>query len=109
MLNHLILIDAKYKTNILKGKTRVSESDIYESLAFLKSSNTRLIILIFPEQGSNMGSGELKVFEQIMIEDKIILGAQLCINGISRKSHFNQISKVLGQSLVSLASENLRQ
>lgn len=103
------LIDAKYKTNILKGKTRISESDIYESLAFLKSSNTRLIILIFPEQGSNMGSGELKVFEQIMIEDKIILGAQLCINGISRKSHFNQISKVLGQSLVSLASENLRQ
>lgn len=74
--------------NIHKGKNRISESDTYEFLAFLKSSNTRLIIFVFPEQGISVGSGELNIFEKVLVEDEIIWGAELCINGISRRSFF---------------------
>ncbi len=42
------LLDAKYKGNVEHGRTTISNSDIYEALAFAQASGVHDVLLAYP-------------------------------------------------------------
>jgi 5-methylcytosine-specific restriction enzyme subunit McrC len=93
------IIDAKYKNNIKARKNRISESDIYESIAFMKATECNKTILIYPGREDRNQSGNLKVFETIDIDGLTILGVELSVLGISQRGALNEISTKFSLSL----------
>lgn len=74
-----MLLDAKYKGHVEKGKLRISEADIYEALAFSKATECNLVALAYPSQLGNtlQPVGTCAVFEKIIVGSVQIVGIQL--------------------------------
>lgn len=96
-----MLLDAKYKGHVEKKQIRISEADIYESLAFSKASDCNLVVLAYPAQTSNTPQlvGTFSIFEQIQVDNVRIVGIQIEIRGISRRGALQQFSSTLASAL----------
>ncbi len=80
------LIDAKYKGRADSSKLRISESDLYESLAFARANNCRLVALAYPALPSQPAElGRVEAFEVISIDDIRIVGVEVDVRGISKR------------------------
>lgn len=81
-----ILLDAKYKGHVEKGKLRITESDIYEAIAFSRASNCNLVVLAYPAQPGDKQEpvGTCMMFEKIQVEELLIIGIQIEIRLISK-------------------------
>ncbi|MCW5569243.1 MAG: restriction endonuclease, partial [Dokdonella sp.] len=83
-----MLLDAKYKSNVEKGRLRISEADIYEALAFAKASASSIVMFAYPALPANQESavGTCAPFERVEVGSIKIIGVQVEVRGISRSS-----------------------
>jgi hypothetical protein len=81
-----MLLDAKYKGHIEKGRLRIGEADIYEALAFSKATGCNLVALAYPAQpnGAPQPVGTCTVFEKAVVDAVQVVGIQIETRLISR-------------------------
>lgn len=83
-----VLIDAKYKGHVDKGRQRIAEADVYEALAFCTASACPIAVLVYPHvplAGSPPGLGQASVLEIIEIGSVRIVGLEIDVRGISSR------------------------
>lgn len=90
----IAIVDAKYKGNLEKQTTRISEQDVYESLAFCIATEINVVILLYPRDSlleqKNVGHSDL--FDIIEINDKKIYGFKIEIRQISQRGCLKNFS-----------------
>lgn len=102
------LLDAKYKGHVEQKQLRISESDIYEALAFSKATGCDMIVLAYPAQPVDkpQSVGACTVFERIEIDSLQIVGIQIEARLISQAGGLRAfatnlvsgLSNIVGQS-----------
>lgn len=99
-----ILLDAKYKGHIEKGRLRISEADIYEAIAFSKATKCNFIALAYPAQPGSVlhPVGTCAVFERIQVEAVQIVGLQIECRGVSRAEGLKLFSINFSMGLTSI-------
>ena len=99
-----LLLDAKYKGHVDKGTTRISEADIYESLAFARASSCELVVLAYPALASNELDtvGACRVFEQIKVDNVRIIAVQIEARGIATSGALKLFSATMANQLTKI-------
>lgn len=89
-----MLLDAKYKGHVENGRIRISEADIYESLAFSRATACNFVVLAYPALPTEKPQpvGTCKVFEKIQVESVQILGVQVESRCISKTGALNEFA-----------------
>lgn len=88
-----LIIDAKYKGNFQHGNKRISEEDIYESVAFAIATECPIVLLLYPGTPSaDTTLGSLTPFEKVEIGEIIIIGVEVDITGISQRDGLRRFS-----------------
>jgi 5-methylcytosine-specific restriction endonuclease McrBC regulatory subunit McrC len=100
----VLLLDAKYKTRFDR-KEFVTNADIYEALAFMNASKCDKMILLYPDPTPDGPLGNVRVFEQIEIEDKHITAVTIQIRGISKSNGFDQLVETLKSGLLLITGD----
>lgn len=109
---HKFVIDAKYKTNASKGKISISESDVYESLAFAQAADAKLVILAYPTLSNAAPTladqlGETTLFETITVETVKIVGVMVNCRGISRRRGLKDFSNTYAIAIARIAETSI--
>ncbi|WP_117161413.1 restriction endonuclease [Paraliobacillus sp. X-1268] len=100
------IFDAKYKGQVEKGVNRISEQDVYESLAFANATNCNTILLAYPANPTvETVLGDAKVFEKIEIGRLNIIGIEVDSKGISSKEGIIHFSKNLSFNCLRIIRE----
>ncbi|WP_167043498.1 hypothetical protein [Salinibacterium sp. ZJ454] len=93
-----VVVDAKYRTRDSRSAA-MSNSDIYEVLAFMRASETREAVLLYPRPAS-AGPAELvgtvHEFERVTVDDMSIAGLTVEARGISGSNGFRRFAANLG-------------
>lgn len=104
-----IILDAKYKGRA-ESELRISASDIYEMMAFLKSSNTKTAILLYPRPAKKgdieIIPGGIQEFEKLTIGDMKIYGVAVEVKGIVRKGGFRKFADMFRNSFRTFLVQN---
>lgn len=99
------LVDAKYKGNIRDGKTRISESDFYESMAFMRPTQCTTTVLVYPTLSyQGLSLGEVREFERILVDDFRIIGVEAETKGISSAGGLMRFAKTYAANLEAIVS-----
>jgi len=103
------ILDAKYKSSSEKGRTRISESDVYEALAYAKAGACDLIVLAYPSLPSNSLKtlGEVSVFETVVVDRTKIFGIEVEARGISQRGGLKLFSETMSTHLRSIVSQDV--
>ena len=103
--NPPILVDAKYKGRPDR-EHRISEADLYESLAFSQSSETSHVILIYPDvQDGSIPTGlDFSVFETIRVQEMRVTGCIVNVGHIRSMADLIAFGKRLTNALESAYS-----
>ena len=85
-----VIIDAKYKGHIERGRLAVSNADIYEALAFSRATTIKDVVLAYPCVASGISScakdvSHVSEFSRITVEDVTIRAIELGVCGISQR------------------------
>ena len=96
-----ILLDAKYKGHVEKGRLRISESDVYEALAFAKAAAATKVVLAYPAQprGALQETGACTIFERVQVDAVQIVGMQIEVRGISSRGALKRFSSFLADAV----------
>lgn len=96
-----MILDAKYKGHVEKGQIRISESDLYESLAFSKATDCNYLVLAYPAlpRQDSWPVGKCTYFERIMVDNVQIVGIQVECRGIYKKGALKMFSTNLVDGL----------
>lgn len=100
-----IIIDAKYKGHSEKGSLRISESDVYEALAFSKATGCKQVALAYPAALPTSNAqpvGTCNHFETIKIEDIHIKAVQVESRGISKSGALKKFSETFSHQTTML-------
>jgi len=97
-----MLLDAKYKGHVEKGQLRISETDIYEALAFSKATGCNLVALAYPAQPGAVPQpvGACMVFEKVVVDSVQIVGIQIETRLISRAGALRAFAANMAAGLV---------
>lgn len=97
-----MLLDAKYKGHVEKGQLRISETDIYEALAFSKATGCSLVALAYPAQPGAVPQpvGACMVFEKVVVDSVQIVGIQIETRLISRAGALRAFAANMAAGLV---------
>ncbi|PJN22388.1 hypothetical protein [Kitasatospora sp. CB02891] len=98
-----ILVDAKYRTR-LNGRASVENSDVYESLAFLRATGAKQIFLLYPRPastGTPEQPGTTKVFQTITVGEDRIDALLVECRGIGGTGGFEKFSHNLASGITS--------
>lgn len=83
-----VLIDAKYKTRRDAPRTRITEADLYEALAFASAARASRVLLVYPAVPSVMsGPGSLgacTLFERVEANGVVVAALAVETCGVSR-------------------------
>ncbi|WP_420174890.1 5-methylcytosine restriction system specificity protein McrC [Luteococcus sp. OSA5] len=87
-----LLLDAKYKTRFGKSP-RINAGDLYESLAFLRAVQTDHMLLLYPSvrPPDKLALGEWHLFDQINVDQQIVQGFEIQIQGLARRGGFEEL------------------
>lgn len=93
-----VLVDAKYKGRIDKGRTSISNADIYEALAFSRATAIKEVILVYPCSTRDISELPQKVgyaneFSRITVDDILIRAVEMGVCGISQRGGLRQFSE----------------
>ncbi len=101
------LLDAKYKGHVEKGILRISEADIYESLAFAKATGCGLIVLAYPAlpDAAPLPPGSCSAFESVDIDGARIFGVQVETRSISKSGALRECAGNMTKQLTTLVSK----
>ena len=86
-----LLVDAKYKGNVERDATAVSNADIYEALAFCRSTGINDVVLAYPRRVLGPGltaqdmAGAFNEFSVVTIGAVVIRAVELGVCGISQR------------------------
>ncbi|MFC2992947.1 5-methylcytosine restriction system specificity protein McrC [Halomonas tibetensis] len=96
-----MLLDAKYKGHVEKGQLRISEADIYESLAFSKAANCNLVVLAYPALPGNevLPVGTCMMFQKVQVDAVKIIGVQIESRHISKSGALSKFASTLAEYL----------
>ncbi len=83
------LLDAKYKARLGRSP-RISSSDLYESLAFLRAAKVTKMILMYPTLRSPdvLPLGGWRYFDEVRVDDLVIEGAEIQVQGLAQRGGF---------------------
>jgi hypothetical protein len=97
----IALIDAKYKGRFEEPEHRITESDLYEGLAFARATECGLVILVYPAtmQTENREVGSSGLFSRIVIGPTTILGVEVQALGISQIGGLRRFARNLAASV----------
>jgi 5-methylcytosine-specific restriction enzyme subunit McrC len=97
-----LLLDAKYKGHIEKGRLRISEADTYEALAFSKATSCNLVVLAYPAQPGYVPQpvGTCTEFESVQVDAVRIVGIQVETRQISRAGALRVFASNLADGIV---------
>ncbi|MEU3963622.1 hypothetical protein AB0F42_28115 [Streptomyces buecherae] len=101
-----VLVDAKYRTR-LKRRASVGNSDIYESLAFLRATGAEQMILLYPRpasEGAPLKPGDTRVFQTITVGGERIDALLVECRGIGAAQGFETFSRNLVSGIESAQS-----
>ena len=89
-----IILDAKYKSHVERGKLRIAEADLYEALAFSRATGCSLVALAYPAQPDHkpLAVGTCTVFEKILVDTVQIVGIQIETRKISKAGALREFS-----------------
>lgn len=99
------VLDAKYKGNVVHGRLRIEEADVYETLAFMQATDSQLAILAYPETKSPGRAGVLgrvTLFEAISVRDHLILGVEIDCQGVSGQRGLSTFSCRVAENIAGL-------
>ncbi|WP_438851968.1 5-methylcytosine restriction system specificity protein McrC [Brevundimonas nasdae] len=101
-----LLIDAKYKGNIIHGKQRIAEADVYEAMAFAKAAQADKIVLVYPRLAVDAPRplGSTAEFEKVLVDGLTIWGVNVEVRGIARRSGLKTFADGLLAALAKIAS-----
>lgn len=94
----MLLFDAKYKPGGQHGAVSISNSDIYESLAFMEATHCDEICLIYPSPERVDGAGQLLITETVKTGGKAINALLLGVSGISQPRGWSLLVKSFEQA-----------
>lgn len=100
-----VLVDAKYKGRSPKPTTAISAADVYEAFAFTRSAGIKRIVLVYPRSAAlpRIVVGSVEVFDEVLVEDMVIIGAHVESRGLAEPSGFGEFAKGLAAGLQALA------
>jgi 5-methylcytosine-specific restriction enzyme subunit McrC len=108
--NERVIIDAKYKGRVAATRTRVAESDLYESLAFARAHNLQKVILVYPRVASTANPSEpvgtASVFDEIQVGDVRIAAVEIEVRGLSGRNGLRTFAKGLTDGIRAAAGPN---
>lgn len=94
-----LVIDAKYKGRADRGRTAVSETDLYEALAFLEAVGGSHAVLLYPAipkpSDPPPPTGTTHTFERIEVGSRIVLGAEVEVRRVSQVGGLNNLGSGL--------------
>lgn len=102
----IFLIDAKYKTRVSadgREQLDIDAPDVYEALAFMRASQTKKIILIYPSPpsgGTTRTVGATADFERVAIGEQEIIGMSINPRSIAQKFGFQSFCANLAATLI---------
>jgi hypothetical protein len=98
-----LLIDAKYKSRVGPKKTRVVESDLYESLAFLEATGIRRIVLAYPRPFDpvEVPLGAATEVERLQVSGREVIAMEIQVSGISRSGGFRRFALAFADTVSS--------
>jgi hypothetical protein len=105
-----VVVDAKYKATDSARAQAVSSADVYEMLAFLKASDSRTAILLYPSDGMGENGGDagtVEVFDVVDIPPHRVFGVRVSTSGVGRAGGLADFGRSLGRALVNLAEEGV--
>lgn len=87
-----LLLDAKYKARQGR-KPKISSTDLYEGLAFLRAAKVQRIILLYPalDSDGSLELGEWEYFDEVTVEDLHVQAAQVQVRGLSQRGGFDRL------------------
>jgi len=100
-----VIIDAKYKGHVeRRGAQFVSNSDIYEALAFSRATAVKDVVLAYPKtiDLSNLEGctvGEATEFSNITVDDVRIRAFELGVRGISKRGGLKKFVSALSSAI----------
>ena len=96
-----IILDAKYKGHIERGKLSISNADIYEALAFSQATNCNQVVLAYPAQSNNplTAVGTCNIFEKVKIGAVNIIGIQIECRLISARNGLRLFSSNMAKGI----------
>ncbi|MEU3971289.1 MULTISPECIES: 5-methylcytosine restriction system specificity protein McrC [Streptomyces] len=105
-----LLVDAKYRAR-LNGRVSVGNSDIYESLAFLRATGAEQMILLYPRpasDGAPLKPGATRLFQTITVGGERIDALLVECRGIGAAQGFEAFSRNLASGIenVQLSSDS---
>jgi len=85
-----LIIDAKYKGRGDLRFTGISESDLYEALAFVKAVGARVALLVYPStMPTRSRTGDCELVEEIRVNSDItVIAACIEVNGVGQRGGF---------------------
>lgn len=97
----LFLVDAKYKGRAGTAAFRISEADVYESLAFSRASDDCPVVLAYPRTSDRpvLDLGSLSVLEEVEVGATRITAVDIEVRGIARRGGLPQFCGTLGTQL----------
>lgn len=86
------LLDAKYKTR-LGRRPRISASDLYEALAFLRATNAKRMFLLYPALHSpdKLPLGAWRAFDEVKVDDSVVEGFAIQVQGLAQRGGFGAL------------------
>ena len=105
-----IVIDAKYKGSSLNPTKTIDRDDLFEALGFLTAAGSNVAILIYPGGDRLVGStetGAVTIFDEVVIGSRRVIGATVSTRGIGRADGLAAFGRMLGQSLLDIASRDV--
>lgn len=86
------LLDAKYKGRSGKRNT-IASADLYESLAFLRATETKRIVLVYPSQLplEQLRTGKWKEFDRVRVDDYEIVAMEIQLQGLASRDGFDRL------------------
>ncbi|MER6705249.1 5-methylcytosine restriction system specificity protein McrC [Streptomyces fumanus] len=97
-----LLVDAKYRTR-LNGKLSVDNSDVYESLAFMRAAGVQRMILLYPRPASHgdpTEPGSTQIFQTIEVGEERIDAMLVECRGVSLTQGFESFSRNLASGVM---------
>lgn len=88
----VLLIDAKYKAR-LDVKPAITSGDLYESLAFLRATNTASITLLYPSLADldELPTGRWRLFDRVEVGDVVVEAAEVQVQGLALRSGLTKL------------------
>jgi 5-methylcytosine-specific restriction enzyme subunit McrC len=93
-----LLVDAKYKTRVESGRSRIAQSDLMEAAAFMSACEADVIVLLYPRSASAeaLPCGGAEVFDSVtVVPGRRILGIEVEARGFSARNAHREFASRL--------------